>query len=625
VKSGIIKTLIRIILLGALFSLFYAVLVAKLWDEQIRQGEEHRVKVSKQSIRCIRVPAIRGRIFSSDMHLFADNMPSYDIVFHPAEMKQPGRQMKTVNHIFYSAQRIGTAIGRKPKLTTKGILQHINLRPALPITIFRDLSMIEMANAVELTPRIEGMEIQTIPKRYYPGEKTACHLIGYVGLEDPGSAEDRSDYSYYLPDWTGRNGVEKAYDKTVTCGPQPLSGLRGSPGNEVVRINNMGFVYETIGTPIPRQNGNDLVLTVNWHAQSIAEKLLEDRVGALVLIDASNGAVLAMASSPGFNPQLFVPKIKKNDWEKLIKNPDTPLVNRATIGQYTPGSIVKPLIGMAALENGASPIEKIRCDGSLAIGNTSIHCWSWKNGGHGEVDLLTGLEQSCNVYFMTQGRKLGFEKIRAMMESAGIGRKTGICIPERSGQLPSMEKKFQSYREKWTVYDTCLISIGQGIILLTPLQAALYVSAIANGGNVWKPYLLQEVRDPQGNTLFLREKPEINSRLDVKKGNLDIIKEGMYLVVNGEKATAKRARNSKITLSGKTGTAEIGPKDNRKSNTWFIGFGQRDDKLYGIAVIVQEGLSGGSTCAPIVSKFFEEWLPQEKEISGGIENMEAEE
>jgi len=624
-KAGIIKTFIRIILLGAFFSLFYAVLVVKLWDEQIRQGEEHRVKVSKQSIRCIRVPAIRGRIFSSDMHLLADNMPGYDIVFHPAEMRQPGKQGKTVNHIFASAQRIGAAIGRKSTLTTKGILQHVNMRPALPITIFRDLSTVEMANAVEVTPQIEGMEIKTIPKRYYPGEKTACHLIGYVGLEDPGSAEDRTDYSYYLPDWTGRDGIEKAYDKTVTCGPQPLRGLRGIPGNEIVRIDNMGFVHETIGTPVPRQNGNDLVLTVNWRAQSIAEKLLADRVGAFVLLDASNGAVLAMVSSPGFDPQAFVPKIKAEDWKKLVNDPERPLLNRATFGEYTPGSIVKPLIAMASLESGFSPKEKIRCDGSLSIGNSSIHCWSWKNGGHGDVDMLYGLEQSCNVYFMTQGRKLGFDKIRDMMESAGIGRKTGLCISERAGQLPSMERKFQSYGEKWTVYDTCLVSIGQGIILLTPLQTALYVSAIANGGTVWKPYLLQEVRDTRGNTLFLQEKPEMTGELDVKKENLDIIREGMYLVINGEKGTAKRAGNSKITLSGKTGTAEIGPKNNRKTNTWFIGFGQRDGKLYGFAVIVQEGLSGGATCAPIVSKFFEEWLPPKEEDKVGIEDMEAEE
>lgn len=619
-KAGIIKTFIRIVLLGAFFSLFYMVLVVKLWDEQIRQGEEHRVKVSKQSIRCIRVPAIRGRIFSSDMHLLADNIPSYDIVFHPAEMRQPGKQRKTVNHIFASAQRIGAAIGRKPMLTTNGILQHINLKPALPITIFRDLTTVEMANAVEITPEIEGMEIKTIPKRYYPGEKTACHLIGYVGLEDPGSAEDRTDYSYYLPDWTGKDGIEKAYDKTISSGPQPLRGLRGVPGNEVVRINNMGFVYETIGTPVPRQNGNDLVLTVNWRAQVIAEKLLSDRVGAFVLLDASNGAVLAMLSSPGFDPQTFVPKIKSDNWKKLLNDPEKPLINRATLGEYTPGSIVKPLIAMAALENGFSPNEKIRCDGSFEIGNAAIRCWSWKGGGHGDVDMLYGIEQSCNVYFMTQGRKLAFDKIRDMMESAGFGRKTGICIPERAGQLPSMEKKFESYGEKWTVYDTCLVSIGQGIILLTPLQAALYVSAIANGGTVWKPYLLQEVRDPRGNTLFLQEKPEITCELDVKEKNLDIIREGMYLVVNAEKGTAKKAANSKITISGKTGTAEIGPKNDRKTNTWFMGFGERDDKLYGFAVIVQEGVSGGSTCAPIVSKFFEEWLPPKQEtVSEGKE------
>ncbi len=613
-KDSVIRALFRIFILGAFFAVFYLIVVIKLWDEQIRLGEEHREKVSKQSIRRIRLPAIRGRIFSSDMHILADNTISYDIVFHPAEMRQPGKQRKTVNHIFECAHRIGVAIGRDSPLTADGILKHINMRPALPITVFKDLTNVELANAVESASGIQGMEIKTIPKRFYPGGKTACHVLGYVGLEDPGTAEDRTDYSYYLPDWIGRDGVEKTYDKEVNSGPVPLRGLRGIPGNEVVRIDNMGFVYETIGTPVPPQNGNDIVLTINWRAQTIAEKLLSDRIGSLVLLDASTGAVLAMVSSPGYEPQQFVPKIKKEDWKKLMSDPARPLVNRATCGEYTPGSIIKPIIAMASLESWFNPLEKIRCDGSLEIGNASIHCWSWKNGGHGDVDMLYGIKQSCNVYFMVQGRKLGFEKIRDMMESAGIGRKTGICIPERAGQIPSMETKKRLYGESWTVYDTCLISIGQGIITLTPLQVALYVSAIANGGAVNKPYLLQEVRDPNGNTLYMREKPEVVSQLKVKPENLEIVRQGMYLVVNDEKGTAKKARNSKITLSGKTGTAEIGPKDNRKTNTWFMGFGKYMGKTYGIAVIVQEGVSGGSTCAPIVGQFFDEWIegPQDE-------------
>jgi len=607
-KDEIVKVLLRIVILGSLFSLLYLVIVVKLWDEQIRQGEDHREKVSKQSIRRIRLPAIRGNIFSSDMKALADNIPSYDIVFHPAEMRQPGRQKKTVNHIFASAYSIGEAIGRKSPLTTDAILQHINMRPALPITVFKDLSDVELANAVEMGMQVQGMEIKTVPKRYYPGGKTACHVLGYVGLEDPGTAEDRTDFSYYLPDWIGREGVEKVYDREITCGPVPLRGLKGIPGNEVVRINNMGFVYETIGTPVPPQNGNDLVLTINFKAQAIAEKLLEERYGAFVLLDANTGGVLAMVSSPGYEPQRFVPKIKSADWKMYMDDPGHPLVNRATFGEYTPGSIVKPLIAMASLESYFNPLEKIECDGSLQIGNAAIHCWSWKSGGHGEVDMLYGLQQSCNVYFMVQGRKLGLDKIRDMMGSAGFGRKTGFCLPERAGQIPSMEAKKRLYGESWTVYDTCLVSIGQGIILLTPLQAAVYVSAIANGGSVMRPYLLQEVRDTNGNVLYTKEAPEVVSELKVKKENLEIVREGMYLVVNGEKGTAKKAINDRMTISAKTGTAEIGPKNDRKTNTWLIGFGTHNNRTYGFALIVQEGVSGGSTCAPMIRQFFQTWL-----------------
>lgn len=592
----------RILILGVTFFLFYIILIFRLWHEQIYQGKEYREKISRQSIRCIRLPALRGRIFTSDMHILADNAPSHDIVFHPAEMRQPGKREKTIEHILKSAQKLAAVIGRRNTVTEEEIIRHINLRPALPMTIFENLSIKEMANASELSSPIQGMELATIPVRYYPEGKAACHILGYVGQDDPRQAQDRSDYFYYIPDQKGVSGVEKEFDTSVNGGTAPLRGLRGIAGNSLVRVDSRGYIYETIGIPIPPQDGNDIVLTIDWKAQEIVEKLLAEKKGAFVLLNAMTGAVLAMSSSPGYDLQTF-----KSELGKIKSDKNLPFFNRVTLGEYTPGSSLKPLIALALLKNGLNPDDKILCEGAVNIGSGKIRCPSWKTGGHGYVNLPDAITRSCNVYFVERGQQIGLEKIAETLHSAGIGAKTGICLPERPGVLPSREEKFRRYKEKWNKYDTSLLSIGQGIILMTPLQAAVYAAAIANDGILWNPYILKEVRNPQGNTLY-EKKICKRGNLNIKPQYLKIVRKGMYMVVHGEEGTGKRAFSQKIKLYGKTGTAEVGPLSNRKLNSWFLGFGERNGNLYAFSILIEEGISGGYTCAPLAKQFFDEWI-----------------
>lgn len=601
------EILIRLIITGFLFLCFYSVVIFRLWDEQIRQGKEHRDKISKQSIRQIRVPAARGRIFSSDMHTIADNIPYYNIVFHPAEMRQPGKRDKTIKHILASAVSVGKAIGRKCELTESKIIRHVNTRPALPLPVYAALNPKEIIAASEMLPPIQGMEIAVEPVRYYPDGEAACHVVGYVGMDDPSSAEDRSEYFYYIPDFKGKYGLEKVYDNSFTEGPLPLRGLRGVPGKSIVRVDHRGYVFETIDTPARPQYGHDLRLTLDWKAQMAAEEVFSDKNGAFVMLDASTGAVLAMVSSPGFDPNMFVSRFSHSKWKEMNTSEINPFLNRATSGTYTPGSILKPLIAMAILGDGTDPDESVICDGSARVGNTSIKCWTWNYGGHGSVNFLEGMEQSCNVYFIEQGRKAGLDKIYAVLKSAGIGSRTGFCLPEAAGTIPSREEKIRIFHDKWNEYDTCLLCIGQGIILITPLQAANYCAAIANGGTLWKPYIVSELRNPSG-VLYRKTAPEKIGELKVSSGNLDLIREGMRLVVNGDKGTAKKARSEKIMLYGKTGTAELGASSSKK-NTWFLGFGNCRDKTVALALIVDEkGVSGGSTCAPMVKKILENWI-----------------
>lgn len=590
---------VRVALLALLATLIYSVIVLQLWNVQIRKGEEHREKVSKQYARKIRIPAVRGRIFSADGVLLAGNRPSYDIVLHLSEMRQPGRRAKTLEHILAESRRIGAAIGRRSPLKPDDVGSHMNIYPGIPMTLFKDLDEKELAKAAELAPSPPGMEIVADPLRDYPCGQLAAHVLGYVGPDDPKSAEDRADFFYYLPDIVGKSGVERCYD----------SRLRGSPGKKLVIVNHKGFVHELVGSPTPALNGHDIELTIDAKAQSLAEKALEGRLGAFIVMDAKSGALLAMASSPSFKPGDFVPKITSSEWRALTGNPARPLFNRAALGSYTPGSIFKPVVAISLLEHGLSTSLEVDCDGGTPIGSTRIRCWSWRSGGHGPVNIEKAIEVSCNDFFIENGMKLGLDSLSETMLSAGLGSPTGFPLPESEGVMPTRDEKLRLYKERWNEFDTALLSIGQGFIQETPLQAACYTAAIANGGTLWKPHILRKAIDADGNVIYT-ELPAVKGRLAAKAETLDIVRKGMALAVSSPQGSAKAARNSKIELCGKTGTAEMGPKDARYTNVWFIGFGQAPDgRLLSIVVFIEKGDSGGRTCAPLASKFFEAWLP----------------
>ena len=595
----------RVIILVGIFAFFYLLLLIRLGSLQVESSSKYSQKIATQSIRKIRVPATRGRLFSSDGKIIADNIPSYNIVFHLAEMRKYGRT-KTVNHIFKCAEEISAAIHRKLKITKNDIIKQINLRPAMPITIFANLTKKELAIASEYTPPILGMEITVLSVRSYPYNKSASHILGYTGKDDPGDAPDRSSYSYYIPDKEGRGGLEKMLDKKIKIGPG-YSGLRGKAGNNLLRVNVKGYVHDDLGVSRPPRNGNNVELTLNWDAQLAAEKVLIGKKGSLVLLNANTGAVLAMASSPSYDLNLFTDGISSKNWKSLLNDPEKPLFNRALMGQYMPGSIIKPIVALAALKDGIDPDTTIFCDGAAPIGRSKIRCWIWRYGGHGDENMIEAIRDSCNVYFVKTGLKLGLDKIAAMYSVVGIGKKTGIGLPERSGQLPSRKLKKRLVGRKWTIFDTGLISIGQGMLTITPLQAAVYTAAIANGGTVWKPFFVNKIYNYNNKELYSAIPHKVN-QLPVTLNQLGIVRKGMYESVHDINGSSKRAGNDIISLYGKTGTAQVGPANKRRKNTWFSGFGKYKDNLYAIVVSVEDGRSGGLTNAPLVKKFFTTWL-----------------
>ena len=339
----------RIFLPALISLLFLLILAVTLYLEQVRSGDRHRKQVSRQSLRQIRIPAQRGMIYTRDLLPLTDNLSSFELLFYPSEMRKR-RRSEAITNMLNTADRIAAEVGTKHDLTKVSITRHINLRPGLPLPVMQNLSDDKAAKAMETVRGIPGAVLEPAETRYYPAGRLACHLVGYTRMGDPNKAPDRADFSYYLPDSIGGSGVEKANDDFNKAIKAP--GLRGIPGYSLIQVDHQGYARKSIIERIDPVNGNHAILTIDSKMQQSAENLLDGQRGALVAVDADNGDILAAASAPGYDIGLFSPKISAKNYAALRDNPDRPLFNRALQGIYPPGSILKPLIMIAFLQNG---------------------------------------------------------------------------------------------------------------------------------------------------------------------------------------------------------------------------------------------------------------------------------
>ncbi|MCF7854483.1 MAG: penicillin-binding protein 2 [Candidatus Pacebacteria bacterium] len=597
----------RLWLLGGFFGLCCTVLLFRLWYVQVACAHTHAGEVTRQSIRRIRLSPVRGRMFSRNGHVLADNDPSFDLVFHLSEMRQPGPREATEDYLLLQAGELARRIGRVPPFSRAFVHRRLEVYPALPLIVFTRLDKRELALLSEQLPPVPGTEITPTFVRAYPYPDVATHVLGFAGRTPPPDAEESAKYSYVMPELRGRAGLEKSYDKA----------LSGNPGMRLVRVDTLGYVHEQIGDRVPPRDGWDLVLTLDLRAQRIAEEELRGLQGALVVVNVDTGEVIAMASSPTYN----LAELSASRYSELARDDEhRPLINRAVDGTYLPGSIVKPLIGLAALKAGiVDPQETmVPCPGFFRLGDTRIRCWL--RSGHGPMRLLPAIEQSCNTFFIDVGLRTGMDNIRPMMLGAGFGKAPDIDLPgAAAGLVPSRPWAVRQWGRAWLAIDTAFLSIGQGAVNVSPLQAALYAAALANGGTVFRPYLVQEIRDREGQTRQVTA-PRAVSQLPVSEERLAIVREGMRRVVNGTEATARAARTPAISLAGKTGTAEVKRGDESYNNAWFIAFGPVENPKYAAAVVVERGVSGGRTAAPIAGRFFERWLTRVDEPVPNIRN-----
>ena len=561
-------------------------LVARLYQLQVVEAEAYEVLAEENRINLRLLPPPRGLILDRFGDGIAINRQNYRLVL-------VSEQTESVSD---TLDRLGSLIDLTERDVTRVNRETSRRRDFVPVTVREDLSWSEVARVEVNAPELPGVMIEVGQSRLYPYGELAAHITGYVGAVS--EAELTGDPLLELPGFrTGKNGVERVFEPV----------LRGSAGTQHVEVNAYGRVIREIARQ-EGQPGNDLHLTIDMGLQAFAARRLQDEAGAAVVVDVTNGDVLALVSSPSFNPNVFNHGISSEIWQALLNNTKTPLINKAVAGQYPPGSTFKMMVALAALEdNVVDPNATVYCPGHYTLGNHRFHCW--KRGGHGHVAMMDGIMRSCDVFFYDTSRKVGIDRIAAMAQRFGMGNTTGIDLPgERNGLIPTPAWKLAVTGESWQGGETLIAGIGQGYVLTTPMQLAIMAARIANGEAKVTPRL---ARQPGDTTIPAFEPLGMSAR------SMDLVREGMRRVVNEPNGgTAYRARieDEGMEMAGKTGTAQVRriTAAQREANTpiedipWierdhalFVAYAPVGDPRYAIGVVIEHGGGGSKVAAPV--------------------------
>ncbi len=583
----------RLLFIWLGMAVLFGVLTYRLWNLQVAQGMEYQRRLVRQSLRSVRLPGMRGRILDRNGERLADNRPGYGISLYLEELRRSGGLTRTVDHVMDMLYRIAETIDRPLELQPRDVRVHLGRRTPLPLVAWRDLDEVAVARFMEHAFLYPGAALSFDPVRHYPQGTLGCHLLGYVGRADIDQLADSADsperFHYYLPEFTGRSGVERRLDGV----------LRADSGGKLeIQVDVSGFKFDEVSRREPGR-GSDVVLATDVRIQRAAESVLAGERGAVVVVDPRNGDVLALASAPGFDPNDFVPAIPSELWNGLLRDERRPLYNRATAGEYAPGSVFKPITLLAALESGkVTPQTRYTCPGFFDLGSARFRCW--QHWGHGSTDPVGSMRYSCNVYMYHAALASGAEAVQEMARACGFGRRTEISLDfERPGLVPDHAWKRRARRDSWRDGDTCNLSIGQGALLVTPIQLAMYTAALANGGTLWQPRLLREIVRGDGGV-----QPIAPARASTtppwQPRHIELVREGMRQAVEQQGGTGRRAAVPGVSVAAKTGTAEYGPKGAGLKMTWTIAFAPFEEPRYAVVVLVEDGVSGGTTAAPLV-------------------------
>lgn len=583
----------RVQVLGILVVLVFVALLFRLWQVQVLRGQAFRELSENNRLRQVRLASRRGGIFDRNGVALATTRPAFNL----SVVRQDLGDLEQT--IFVLSQRLD--------LDRAWLRRKIETAPPfMPILIRRDLNRRDVAFFEEQKFDLPGVLLEVEPIRHYLYGPQLAHVLGYVGeVTEQQLAQDRAGERLYRPgDLIGKTGVELVYDRE----------LRGKNGYKEMEVDAHGQEVRGIRR-VPSTPGNDLYLTIDWRLQQLAANLLGSQAGAVVALDPRNGEVLALVSQPAYDPNQFVSGLSPAMWQALQQDPKNPLQNRALQGQYPPGSVYKIIVAVAALEEKAiTPQEELFCPGFYSFGDRIYH--DWKKGGHGYLSLRRALSESCDVYFYQLGQRLGVDAIAKYAQGFGLGRPTGIALPnEKGGLIPTTRWKERVLGQPWYPGETIPIAIGQGYNLVTPIQQAELISAVANGGTLYQPYVLKRITSGLGAATprTLRTgSPQIVGYLPAQPENLARVRQGLRDVVNAAHGTGWRAKLRNVVVAGKTGTSQVislSPeyKDKQpaeiperfRDHSWFVAFAPFDEPTIAVAIFAEHSGKGGSQFAPI--------------------------
>jgi len=522
--------------------------------------------------------APRGRILDRNGAVLAGDQPVFVALFSPLGLA-PQDFDQTLNRL-------------SQILTVPTEELHKRLQSAVRAkTMMRVSDRLNRSQAFHILQeriRLPGISLTVEEQRYYPGESVASHVLGYVGQITDDELERFRGQGYRSGDWIGKTGLERLYDPT----------LHGQDGGILIQVDARGRQVRVLRHVLPRA-GRDLVLTIDQGLQQLAETRLREtgHPGAAVVMDVQTGEVLTLASAPQYNPNIFLPLGDSAERSRLLNDPDHPLYNRAIQAFYPPASTFKTISGLAMLQkSGFDPNERVFCPGFHVLGKEKRVFKCWKPGGHGSVDFIQGMAQSCDVYYYTMGTRVGAKAIEEMARLFGLGKKTGIDLPNEKNALLPMEWKQNRARASeryWSGGDTLNYSIGQGFMQVTPLQMAQVASLIANGGQLWQPYLASRYQ-VFGKPDQVIGEPRLLSRITLREPDMALLHRSLLEVVRTGTGVAARIKG--VEVAGKTGTAQASKGDD---HAWFISYAPADAPKYACAVVVEHGGHGGAVAAPI--------------------------
>ena len=584
----------------------FTVLLLRLLYLQIVVGEEYRILSLNNRIRLQSIDPPRGLIYDRNNKVLVENRPSFDVT---VTLKDARPVKKTISKL---ADYLD--------VPSEELLQKVSSSNGIsaykPIVLQQDIGRNALAAIEAHKYDLPGIAINVKLLRHYLNVKDAAHLIGYLSEINATELAGGKYPGRRGGDFIGKFGAEKAFEKY----------LQGTRGGRQVEVNANGRVVRVLKT-VAAKPGQNIHLTIDHRLQKKAESLLQGVAGAAVAMEPGSGRILALASSPSFDQNYFASGMSHEQWDSLKSNPFRPMENKAIQGEYPPGSTYKIITALAGLEEGVIDAStEFFCPGYHRFGNRIYRCW--KAGGHGNVDIIKAVAQSCDVYFYQVGQLLGVDRLAWYAKAGGLGARTGINLGKESkGLIPTAAWKKKRTGVPWQRGETLSVAIGQGFNLATPLQMVDLTSAIANGGTRYKPIILDSITTADGRIVY-QSKPEVIGKFPMSAPNLELVRKGLWEVVNGDKGTARASRLADIEFSGKTGTSQvISRKKNEtrseaerpahlKPHAWFIAYAPSFAPEIAVAVLVEHGEHGSSAAAPIASELIKTFLRAGRPIDG---------